>query len=358
MLPLPDIDLRHLKRLTDDTGIYQHAIFATPDANHGYCIDDNARALIAGLLYADLHGLDETATPLHTYLNFIAYAYNAETQQFRNFMAFDRSWLEDSGSHDSQGRNLWALGLTVKLGPTESICGLGRGLFAKALPALDGLTFIRSWAFSLLGIDAYLEAHPDDTACTAKFDDYANRLFRAYSDHAEDDWLWWEDEVTYDNAKLPHALLIAGRRLQRDDMTAAGLASLRWLLDQQLGHSDEGTIHLSIIGNQGWLKRGQPRAPFDQQPLEAYALVDACLTAARVVTDPGERTRWEADTRMCYEWFTGRNDLGVVMLDPETGGGRDGIEPHGANQNQGAESSLAPLLATLEMHRYTAEARA
>ncbi|MEM9418863.1 MAG: hypothetical protein AAGA25_07435 [Planctomycetota bacterium] len=356
LLPLPNIDLRHLQRLTDDTGIYQHAVFATPDANHGYCIDDNARALIAGLLYAELHGLDEAATPLHTYLNFIAYAYNAQTKQFRNFMAFDRSWLEDSGSHDSQGRNIWAMGLTAKLGPTESIRGLGCDLFAKALPALDDLKFIRSWAFSLLGIDAFLDAVPDDAECAATFEQYAVKLFDAYTAHAEDDWPWWEDEATYDNAKLPHALLFAGQRLQRDDMTAAGLTSLRWLLDQQLNTGDDGTPHLSIIGNQGWLQHGQPRAPFDQQPLEAYALVDACLAAARVVTDAAERTRWEADARLCYDWFTGKNDLGIVMLDPETGGGKDGLNADGPNQNQGAESSLAPLLATLEMHRYAAEA--
>ncbi|MEO0514901.1 MAG: hypothetical protein AAF086_06350 [Planctomycetota bacterium] len=363
--PLPAIDLRHLQRLTDDTGIYQHAVYATPDANHGYCIDDNARALIAGLLHAQLHGLDEAAVPLHTYLNFIAYAYNADTKQFRNFMAFDRSWLEDSGSHDSQGRNLWAMGLTVKLGPTQSIRDLGRELFNRALPALDGLKFIRSWGFALLGLDAYFDVYADDASCRAMLTAYAEKLLTAYTQHATPDWPWWEDTVTYDNAKLPHALLIAGKRLQRPDMTAAGLTSLRWLLEQQLEHDADGKPHLSIIGNDGWLVRGQPpegkatRAKFDQQPLEAYALVDACLEAARAPgLSPEDRHQWEADARLCYDWFTGHNDLGVVMLDPETGGGRDGLEPTGANQNQGAESSLAPLLATLEMHRYAAESSA
>ncbi|MEM9914044.1 MAG: hypothetical protein AAF911_03690 [Planctomycetota bacterium] len=357
LLPLPDIDLRHLQRLTDDTGIYQHAVYATPDANHGYCIDDNARALIAGLLYADLHGLDEAATPLHTYLNFIAYAYNTETKQFRNFMAFDRSWLEDAGSHDSQGRNIWAMGLTAKLGPTESIRALGRELFHRALPALDGLNYIRSWAFSLLGMDAYLDACPDDTACAQTFTAYAKKLFAAYTEHADYDnnWLWWEDEVTYDNAKLPHALLIAAKRLGRIDMRDAGLSALKWLLVQQIEEGIDRQPHLSIIGNQGWLQRGQPRAKFDQQPLEAYAMVDACLIAARVARDRPQRIAWEANARLCYNWFTGKNDLGLALLDPETGGGRDGLEPHGVNQNQGAESSLAPLLATLEMHRYAAE---
>lgn len=355
--PLPEIDLRHLQRLTDDTGIYQHALYATPDADHGYCIDDNARALIAALYHAQLRGLDESAVPLHTYLAFLAYAYNPDTRQFRNFMAFDRSWLEDSGSHDSQGRNIWALGLTVKLAPTASIRGLAAELYRKALPALEGLDYLRSWAFSVQGIDAFLDVEPEDDDSTQAFETHANKLFDAYTRHAQGDWLWWEDLVVYDNAKLPHALLLAGRHLNRPDMTQAGLVSLRWLLEQQLAgpaDAERAQQHLSIIGNDGWLQRGQPRSKFDQQPLEAYALVDACLEAARVVEDSEQRTRWEADARLCFEWFTGRNDLKASLFDPETGGGRDGLEPDGVNQNQGAESSLAYLLSVLEMHRYAA----
>lgn len=358
LLPLPDIDLRHLQRLTDDTGIFQHAVYATPDANHGYCIDDNARALIAGLLHAHLRVHDETLVPMHTYLAFLSYAFNEDRQKFRNFMGYDRRWLEDEGSHDSQGRTLWALGLAASLGPTDPIRSLSLDLYRRSLSSIKGLNYPRSWAFALLGLCAYLDADPDHAETRELRDQYAKKLFDAYQHHATADWPWWEDIVTYDNAKLCHALLLCGRALQRPDMTAAGLASLRWLLEQQIEHVADGRPHLSIIGNDGWLQRGQPRAKFDQQPLEAYAMVDACLVAARVVHTPEERLRWEADARLCYEWFTGRNDLGVVMLDPETGGGRDGLEPNGANQNQGAESSLAPLLATLEMHRYADETNA
>lgn len=356
LLPLPEIDLRHLRRLTDDTGIFQHAVYATPDANHGYCIDDNARALIAGLLVADLHGQDHVNPLLHTYLAFLSYAFNAELGKFRNFMGYDRRWLEDEGSHDSQGRTLWALGLAAQLGPTEPIRQLSINLYQRSISSVAGLHYPRSWAFALLGFCAYLEVDPQHGETRELRDAYADKLFEAYRTHATADWPWWEDTVTYDNAKLCHALLLCGSALERSDMTAAGLTSLRWLLEQQIGHDADGRPHLSIIGNAGWLKRGEPRAPFDQQPLEAYALVDACLAAA---STPGqseeERTRWEADARMCYDWFTGRNDLNLSLLDPETGGGRDGLASYGVNQNQGAESSLAPLLATLEMHRYAAQ---
>ncbi|MEM7624869.1 MAG: hypothetical protein AAF333_04495 [Planctomycetota bacterium] len=354
--PLPDIDLRHLQRMTDDTGLFQHAIYATPDANHGYCIDDIARALIAGVLHAQLVRHDEKLIPLHTYLAFLAYAYNEDRGKFRNFMGYDRQWLEAEGSHDSQGRTIWALGVTATHGPTGPIRQLSNELYLKALPTLHGLNFPRSWAFALLGLQAYLHGKPEHAESRSLRDEYAEKLFAAYTGHAADDWPWWEDEVTYDNAKLCHALLLTGPAMGRPEVTDAGLTALRWLADQQLSTRDDGTTCLSIIGNDGWLQRGKPRAPFDQQPLEAYAMVDACLQAARAVEDTTQRTEWEAHARLCFEWFTGRNDLGTPLYDPETGGGRDGLNADGVNQNQGAESSLAYLLAVLEMHRYAAEA--
>jgi hypothetical protein len=353
--PLPEIDLRHFRRLTDDTGMFQHALYATPDANHGYCIDDNARALIAGLLFARLRGHDEQAAPLHTFLAFLSYAYNQEAGRFRNFMGYDRRWLEDVGSHDSQGRTLWAVGLAAAWGPTEPIRRLSQELYRRALPTLEGLEAVRSWAFALLGLQAYLQAEPDHGPTLELRDRYAVKLFEAYRSHATDDWPWWEDLVTYDNAKLPHALLLTGPAMDRPDLTEAGLTSLRWLLDQQTEAGDDGRPQLSIIGNDGWLRRGQARARFDQQPLEAYALVDACLLAARVETDEDPRASWERAARLCFDWFLGRNDLGQPLFDPVTGGGRDGLQPEGVNQNQGAESSLAYLLSVLEMHRYDQE---
>ncbi len=353
LVDLPEVDLRHLGRMTDDTGLFQHALYATPDCSHGYCIDDNARGLIAGLLYARLFGHDDNTVPLHRYLGFVAYALNPDTGTFRNFMGYDRRWLEDEGSHDSQGRNVWALGLTVRLGPTQALRSLARELYERAVEGLALQDHLRSFAFALQGMDAFLQAVPDHGQTLEARVKYAELLYQKLQERRGDDWPWWEDLVTYDNAKLPHALLLAGPALYRDDMTAAGLETLRWLLDVQTTGGDGGRCHLSIIGNDGWLPRGGERAPFDQQPLEAYALVDACLCAARVDTE--HRERWEGDARMCLDWFRGRNDLSAPLADPATGGCRDGLQPSRTNQNQGAESTLAYLLAVLLMHGYARE---
>ncbi|MEM6458191.1 MAG: hypothetical protein AAF710_02235 [Planctomycetota bacterium] len=353
---LPAADLSHLRRLTDMTGIAQHAVYATPDPRHGYCIDDNARALIAVLWHAELDPAEAaSAEPLlQTYLMFLSYAFNQETRRFRNFMGFERNWLEDTGSHDSQGRGLWAAGLTAKLGPQAAVRALGREVYGKALPGLADLAYPRSWAFGLLGIDAVLDAEPGHEESAEALAFNAGRLFDAYRAGSEGGWPWWEDVVTYDNAKLPHALLVAGRRLGDAAMLDAGRRSLRWLLEVQTETHGDGKPRLSIIGNDGWLRRGGQRAAFDQQPLEAYALVEACLVAARLAEADGERAGWERSARMGLDWFLGRNDLGVPLIDAETGGGRDGLQPGGVNQNQGAESTLAWVLSVLAMRRYAA----
>lgn len=341
---LPDIDLRQLLTLTDDTGIFQHALFATPDPNHGYCIDDNARALIAALYYAGLCDDGRLDVPLHRYLAFLTYAFNEDKKVFRNFMSYDRKWLEEVGSMDSQGRTIWALGYTVMLAPDEMVRGLAQTYLEKGLPAIENLTFIRSWAFSLIGLDAFLSVEPEHDYARELRNRYADRLFDAWKSHATDDWPWWEDVVRYDNAKLCQALLSCGRSMGRSEMVETGLVSLRWLIDQQT--AAEG--HLSIIGNEGWLPRNGTRAPFDQQPLEAYAMVEASLLAAQITGDDA----WTDKASMCFEWFLGGNDLGVPLYHEDTGGCQDGLQPHGANKNQGAESVLAYLLSVLEFHRH------
>lgn len=343
---LPEIDLRQLLRLSDDTGMLQHAIFNVPDPNHGYCIDDNARALIAAMLYSRLREDDERVVPMHRYLTFLTYAFNQDTSKFRNFMAYDRSWLEDEGSHDSQGRTIWALGVAVNFAPNDAIRELALDLIQRAMPAIEDLQYIRSWTFALIGLDEYLKHVPDDQRAITLRNTYAEKLFKAYQDHATDDWPWWEDLVTYDNAKLCQALMISGAAMQRSDMIEAALTSLRWLLNIQTNERGE----LSIIGNEGWLKKGQPKAQFDQQPLEAHAFVQACLTAAYLTDDTD--AAWADEALRCFDWFLGRNDLGVSLYHPDTGGCQDGLHPTGANKNQGAESSLAYLLSVLELHLY------
>jgi hypothetical protein len=345
--PLPEIDLRQFLKMTDDTGMLQHALYSVPDPEHGYCIDDNARALLAALLHAGLFGYDEQVVPLHRYLMFMAYAYNEKTGVFRNFMSYDRQWLEDVGSPDSQGRAIWALGTAVATAPDSDTRDLADELIRKALPGVSGLIDLRSKAFTLLGLNEYLKVKPDHTEAPSLRDRYADDLFSAFQSNAQEDWPWCEAVATYDNAKLCHALILSGRSMGRDDMVEQGLTSLRWLLDVQ---RDEAG-HLSIIGNDGWLPRGSEKAGFDQQPLEAYALVHACLAAAGATGGTADSV-WADEAWNCFQWFTGRNDLGVPLFAPDTGGCMDGLQPNGANRNQGAESTLAYLLSVLELHRF------
>lgn len=352
--PLPEIDLRHVVSMTDCTGLFQHALYSLPDLNHGYCIDDNARALIAAIYHHQLAGGDQPTLPLRRYLTFLAYAYNESAGGFRNFMGYDRRWLEDIGSPDSQGRTLWALGVTVSAAPDEDTRDLANDLFIKALPGVSAFRDLRSKAFALLGLDPYLQRYPDNSQLSTRAsapakalrDRYAQDLFGAFARAASDDWPWCEDLATYDNAKLCHALLVSGDAMGREDMVRQALTSLAWLLKVQ--RSPKG--FLSIIGNDGWLPRGGTKADFDQQPLEAHALVHACLDAATITGD----SVWADHAWQCFRWFTGENDLGVSLYAPDTGGCMDGLEANGVNRNQGAESSLAYLLSVLGLHRYHA----
>ncbi|MEM6750929.1 MAG: hypothetical protein AAF612_10705, partial [Planctomycetota bacterium] len=348
---LPGVDLRQTLALSDDTGILQHARFAAPDPHHGYCIDDNARALIAGLRHGQVSDGRQAGLPLHRYLAFFSYAFHEQRGVFRNFLSYDRRWLEDEGSEDSQGRGLWALGMAAQLGGGPSVRELARSLFDHAYPVVHGFEHLRASAFALLGLDHALQAEPGHGGWAEAFERLAERLWSAYEAGADGGWRWWEPVATYDNAKLPHALLVAGRRLGRSAWVDAALESLGWLVEQQTRLDAAGRTYLSVIGNDGWLKRGEAKADFDQQPLEAYAIVEAALEAARLTGD----ARWEDAAWMGLDWFLGRNDLGARLVDDETGGCQDGLHPTGPNRNQGAESVLAYLLSVLEVHRYAAE---
>jgi hypothetical protein len=354
--PLPKIDLRHFLVLSDDTGIFQHATRSTPDLHHGYCTDDNARSLIAAVMLwalperlwsgsdSDQPRPNDILIATQRYLAFLAYAFNPDRGRFRNFMRFDRSWLEDIGSEDSHARTLWGLGKTCSFAPNDDIRDLADNLMRQSLQAVKDFTYIRPCAYALLGIDQYLQEPDPDPTARDLLEGLANRIYQTYKDHADSDWPWWEDVLTWGNAKLPHALLSAGLTLERPEMIEAGLESLRWLVEIQR-HEDG---HLTIIGNRGWYYRGQERAHFDQQPIEAKALVQACLQAARVT---GESS-WADDAVMCFQWFTGRNDLNVSLYNADTGGGHDGLQPDGVNANQGAESTLAYLISALELYLY------
>ncbi|MBS3733829.1 MAG: hypothetical protein KGY99_02775 [Phycisphaerae bacterium] len=354
---LPQIDLRHLFVLTDDTGILQHATHATPDLHHGYCTDDNARALIAAVkvtaLPSDLwarnsgeggFGPEDLLVVTQRYLAFLAYAFNEDAGRFRNFMQYDRTWLEDIGSEDSHARTVWALGTAVRLAPNDDVAELAERLLHKALPATEQFEHIRPQAYTLLGVDEYLRSPRGGERAQRLHAALGTRVYEPWQQHATDDWPWWEDELTWGNAKLPHALLVTSLVAARADMRDDALTALRWLLEVQTGPAGQ----LSIIGNRGWYRRGEQKATFDQQPIEAKGLVQACLTAASATGD----STWTEHARRCFEWFTGRNDVGAPLYNPATGGGQDGLTEHGPNANQGAESTLAYLMSVLDLHHY------
>ncbi|MBW2096235.1 MAG: glycosyltransferase family 4 protein [Deltaproteobacteria bacterium] len=341
-MPQPKLD--HIIRLTDDVGILQHAKFMVPDRYHGYCTDDNARALIAVLMAQDIIHDHETITNLAcTYISFLHHAFNERTGRFRNFMGYDRRWVEQEGSQDSHGRAIWGLGEGIALSRSDHLTGAALSVFEKALPALLQFTAPRAWAFGLVGIHAYLRKFSGDSEVRRVREKLANRLFALYQDCATDDWPWMENTLTYANGKISQALILSGQWLQRGDMLDAGLHSLAWLMHIQTDPKG----HFVPVGNHGWYPRGGERARFDQQPIEALGMIEACREAYNVTRDD----KWISHAQRCLDWFLGRNDLQTPLYDYLTGGCCDGLNADGSNRNQGAESTLAWILSLLHLYQ-------
>ena len=341
-IPQPKLD--HIIRLTDDVGILQHAKFIVPDRFHGYCTDDNARALIAVLLAREMMADGEAITNLAcTYIGFLHHAFNEENGRFRNFMGYDRRWLEEVGSEDSHGRAVWGLGQAVALAESEDIRAAAQAVFEKALPALTDFDSPRAWAFALVGIHAYLSKFGGDSEVRRIREKLANKLLRLFHDHASDDWPWIEDTVTYANGKIPQALILAGSRQNKADMLNAGLRGLEWLMDIQT----DPRGHFVPVGNNGWYPRGGEKARFDQQPIEALDMIEACREAYEATNDE----KWLSHAQRCLEWFLGRNDLNAPLYDHKSGGCCDGLQADGPNRNQGAESTLVCFLSLLVLNQ-------
>ncbi len=340
---LPAIRLEHLVKMTDSTGMLQHATFSIPRFEDGYCTDDNARALLLTVLLQEI-GIEtaQLQSLAKTYAAFLTHAFNSELKRFRNFLAFDRHWLEKAGSEDSHGRALWTLGTCVGRSHHRDLQMWATQLFDSALPTVTTFTSPRAWAFALLGIHEYLTRFSGDRTVSQIRDTLTQRLVELYENTAEENWQWFEDIVTYDNAKLSHALILSGRGMSNDKAFDIGLQSLKWLLSIQ--SAEDG--HFRPIGSNGWYRRGGERAQFDQQPTLTHATVSACLQAFRATED----YFWLEKARIAFEWFLGRNDLGLALYDPNTGAGYDGLHVDRLNQNQGAESTLAWLLSLTEMH--------
>lgn len=331
----------HLEALTDDTGILQHAQFTVPDRREGYCSDDNARALM--VVARACSAFPERAARFRQlatrYLTFIEHAQQPTTGRFRNFMTYGRQWLDHAGSEDCHGRCLRGLGFVIGDGVFPGLVPLATRIFEQAMPVVSRFTSPRAWAYAILGIRDYLNRFRGDLAAKRLLRQLAERLSRGF-DHARDpNWPWPEAELTYANGVIPQALIAAGTYLQLDAMRIRGLESLTWLLEIQ--HNDKGW--LSPLGNREWYRAGEQPARFDQQPIEAQTLLDACAEAFAATDDE----MWLEWITICFSWFTGNNDLGIPLYDSETGGCRDGLHPNGANANEGAESTLAWLESTL-----------
>lgn len=339
---LPPLKLDHLRHMTDHTGILQHAGFTVPNYREGYCIDDNARALIVATLLEESSSaqISELAT---RYLAFIWYGFNTANGRFRNFMDYQHNWLEESGSDDSQGRTLWALGTVLGRSNNHALQSMAGSVFEQALPAILDTTSPRAWAFALIGIHEYFRRFSGDRMVNQIRNELAERLLHIYQETRADKWRWYEESITYCNAVLPQAMLMCGQWIPNSDMTKAGLESLKWLANLQ--RADTAGTHFVPIGSNGFYLQNSIRARFDQQPVEAQSMISACLEAYRSTKDE----MWRKEAQRAFEWFLGQNDLNLPVYDSTTGGCRDGLHPDRPNENQGAESTLAFLQSWLEL---------
>lgn len=339
---LPVWRLDHLDRMTDHTGVFQHAVFSVPCFAHGYCTDDNARALLFSVQLEELNEhTAESARIQNAAAAFVHHAWNEESGRFRNFMSFERRWLEATGSEDSHGRAMWALGAVVGRTRRNNLRAWAADLFEKALPATETFTSPRAWAFTVLGLHEYLRKFDGDLLADRIRIELTQRLCDLHTLQSTDNWPWYEPIVSYDNARLPHALILTGHRTHQQPLLDLGLRTLRWLVCEQTG--TQGCFR--PIGSNGFWPQGGEKAAFDQQPLEAAATVSACLEAHAATAD----RYWLGEAARAFEWFLGHNDLNLPLYDPATGGTYDGLHPNRVNRNQGAESTLSFLIALADM---------
>jgi hypothetical protein len=340
---LPQVNLAHVEVMSDHTGMLQHATFNVPRYDEGYCVDDNARALILTTLIEDA-GADDPHTVRQLasrYLAFVSHAFNAPLGRFRNFMSYSRFWREEEGSEDSHGRALWSLGTVVGHSADPGRHSLASALFHAALPAVSGFHSPRAWAYTLLGIEQYLHAFEGDRNVQAAGREISERLYALFRRTNQPGWPWCEDRVTYCNARLPQALIASATWIGDEGMMAAGIGSLEWLMTIQ--RTADG--YFAPVGTNGFFDRGMTAAIFDQQPVEACATVSACMQAFRASGDH----RWTEHARSAFTWFLGQNQLQEALYDPLSGGCRDALHADRVNENQGAESTLSFLLALMDM---------
>ena len=339
---LPPLRLEHLRSLSDSTGIYQHAKYTLPNFKEGYCTDDNVRALQLLVMLEESGDFTPEVKALATcYASFINYAFIPETCRFHNFMSFERTWLDEDGSDDCLGRTLLALGACVGRSRRDDLRHWAVDLFKLALPSVPRTTSPRAWALGIKAIHEYLRTLSGDRTVNLMRDALTKQLLEAFNETATQEWPWFENVLSYDNASLPHAMILSGRWSQHNEALDVGLRSLRWLMGVQTAEAG----HFRPIGSNGFYKKGHQRATFDQQPLEACASVAACIEAWSATQD----RFWLGEAWRAFSWFLGGNDLHLTLYDARSGGCFDGLRDDSVNQNQGAESTLAFLLALQEM---------
>ena len=343
---LPKIKLDHLMRMTDSIGIFQHAKHNVPDFSEGYCTDDNSRALILTVLLENLGTinsliLNDLAT---RYLGFVRYAWDEKAARFRSFLTFQRKW-EDDFSEDSHGRALWALGTCIGRSRNEGFSQMAAEIFEYALTSVSSFSSPRAWAFALIGAQEYQRRFPGDRSARNSMEVLSTKLMKLYDENSSAEWKWFESVLSYCNAEIPRALIVSGRSLANEKMLGCGIESLNWLITVQT--SSRG--HLQPVGTDKIFERGNSKPVFDQQPIEAYSTVSACLEAYITTKDK----RWYNEAEKAFQWFLGTNDLGIPLYDPVNGGCYDGLHVDRVNRNQGAESTIAFLLSLYEMTNIT-----
>jgi len=337
----PEVNLNHFFNLTDDTGIIQHARYNVPNRNHGYCLDDNARAILVMVLLRKKMGDNQKFQHLLSlFLSFTEHAYNPRTRKFRNFMSYDRRWLEESGSEDSQGRVMWAIGTLFAATCNSNTRDYLENLLKYCLEIISQLTHPRAIAYSLLGFCEFYKKEENEKAkLNEQLQKMTDKLYRYFVDSDGKGWPWPDETVTYDNCRIPQAMLVAGFQLGDEKLTEKGISLLDWLIRHQF---EKG--YFSPIGNQNWLTVGH-KSDFDQQPIEAAGMINACVCAWQITRD----RKYYDYARTAFNWFLGENSAGVALYDFSTGGCRDGLNRNGLNKNQGAESTLAWLSSLLTM---------
>lgn len=335
-IEVPEPSLEHLKKLTDDTGLFQHAKFTIPNRNFGYCTDDNARALIAMTDHYAQHPGPEALRLFELYLSFVMHSQNKDGS-IRNFMNFDRTWRENEPANDAFGRVLWALGTAMAKPPSPAYMSIVKDRFDMSV-GLVPRQHPRGMAYSILGMSDYLKQFPGASDIKRQLEMAADGLVRQYEENSLPDWQWFEDTLTYDNAVLCHALFVAGVTLENERYLAVAKNSCDFLLEDCFNGE-----HFSFVGRNGWYERGQPRASFDQQPIEAASTV----MMLRAAYDATEDNRFLRLQRKAFDWFLGTNDLGLPLYDFKTKGCNDALMRGGVNINQGAESTVSFLQSLL-----------